>query len=420
MAETSTSWECCLGREHGLSRQGVAQGHSCSGTGKYWRKAPMAGRSQIRIPRLSLFAPLRLLSAGSPLEAIREMRLLFCIAGIIVGISASSSSALGEVELPASQDLSISDYDQNNTSLSEAIDNLLDNTYGNKSILHSNPSPFHAMYNDSEFLQYNTNMTKGRSDPFGSPEDLGGVIVPAAVWSLEVSTGIHLDQIPSDLGFDLGMVVGSRERTPDLWTRLTLGFWADKNTDSPSSPLQFQVASCGSAAAEAPDLSFCGISDIAGQSAGNSKEIRRVNGSGATRAQNNSGVAENKSNPPSAPNVSPPGTVRDLSPLMPASVDPLFVSSLLSPCVDPFASCTTAQINEPPAPIDPAPGGGIGPTWPDLSIPSPASPIPETSTEVMTMIGFGIMFLASRGKTKNSIKQSLAGAFCKITKKYLR
>ena len=35
------------------------------------------------------------------------------------------------------------------------------------------------------------------------------------------------------------------------------------------------------------------------------------------------------------------------------------------------------------------------------------------------MIGFGIMFLASRGMTKNSVKNSLVGAFCKITKKSL-
>jgi hypothetical protein len=424
MAETSTSWECGPGREPGLSRQGVVQSHSCSGNGKYGRKAPMAGRSQIRIPRLNLFAPLRRLSAGSPLEAIWETRLLFCIAGVIVGISGSSSSALGEVEVPASQDVSISDYDQDNNSLREAIANLLDNAYGNKSrILHSNHSPFDAIYNDSELLHYNTNMTTGRSDPFGSPENLGGVIVPAAVWSLAVSTGVHLDHIPTDPGFDLGTVVGSGGRTPDLWTRLTLGFWADNSTDRLSSPLQFQVASCGGALPEAPDLSLCGIADIAGQSAGGPKETKQANGSGATIAPNNTSVAENESNPPSAPNVSPPGPVLDLSPLMPVSVDPLFVSSLLSPCVDTFASCTTAQINEPPAPID-SPGPfpppdiddpPLGPIFP----PAPASPIPETSTEVMTMIGFGIVFLASRGKTKNSIKHSLAGAFSKITKKSL-
>jgi hypothetical protein len=420
MAETSTSWECGLGREPGLSREGVTQGHSCSGNGKYWRKAPMAGRSHIWIPRRNLFAPLRRLSAGSPLEAICEMRLLFCIVGIIVGISGSSSSALGEVEEPVSQDVSASDYNQTTPSLDFTV-HLIDNDDGNNSqLFHSTHSPLDAIYNDSEFLHYNTNLTTGRRDPFDSPENLNGVIVPAAVWSLDVSTGVHLDQIPHDSDFDSGMVVGSPGITPDFWTRLILGFWADKNTDRPSSPLQFQVASCGGASAEGPDLARCGIFDITDQSAGDPKETKQVNGSGTTVAPNNSSVAENESNPPSAPNLSPPGTVRDLSPLTPASVDPLFVSSLLSPCVDTFASCTTA-LNEPPAPIDPGPSPppGIDPGPDPIFSPPPASPIPETSTEVMTMIGFGIMFLASRGRTNNSIKQSLVGAFYKITKKSL-
>ena len=169
--------------------------------------------------RLNLLAPLRRLSAGSPLEAICEMRLLFCTAGIIVGISGSSSSALGEVEVPASQDVSISDYDQNNNSLRGAIVNLLDIAYGDNSrLFHSNHSSFDAIYNDNAFLHYNTNTTTGRSDPFGSPENLGDVIIPAAVWSLDVNTGVHLDQIPSDLSFNFGMVVGSRGGTRDFWT----------------------------------------------------------------------------------------------------------------------------------------------------------------------------------------------------------
>ena len=187
-----------------------------------------------------MLAPLRRLSAGSRL-AICEMRLLFCTAGIIVGISGSSSSALGEVEVPASQDVSISDYDQTNNSLRGAIVNLLDIAYGNNSrLFHSNHSSFDAIYNDNAFLHYNTNTTTGRSDPFGSPENLGDVIIPAAVWSLDVNTGVRLDQIPSDLSFNFGMVVGSRGGTRDFWTRLTVGFWADMNTDRLSSPLQFK------------------------------------------------------------------------------------------------------------------------------------------------------------------------------------
>jgi hypothetical protein len=197
MAQTSTSWECGLGREPGLSRQGATQGHSVSSNGKYWRDAPMAGQSHIRIPRLHLFSLLRRLSAGSPLEPICDMRALFCIMGIVVGICGSSSSAFGDVEEPSSQDLSVSDHDEKVSSrdiIVNLIVNLLDNDYRTTSRqLHSSQSQFDAIYNHNEFLQNNSNTTRGRRDPFGSSENLGDVFIPAAVWSLDSSTGAHLD-----------------------------------------------------------------------------------------------------------------------------------------------------------------------------------------------------------------------------------
>jgi hypothetical protein len=457
MAETSTSWECSLRREPGLSRQGAAQGHSGSGNGNDWRQAPTAGQSHIRISRLNLFALLRRLSAGSALEPIREMRALFCIVGIVIGISGSSSSALGEVEEPSSQNVSASDYDETAPSR-DIIGSLLGTYYVNTSWqIYSSRSSSNTLYNDSEFLHYNTNTTTGRGDPFGSLENLGDVSIPAAVWSLDVSTGVHLDHLSSNFSSGLGTVVGSPRRSPDFWMRLILGLWADKNTDKPSdailSALQFQVASCGGASAEGPDLARCGISNITNQSAGDPKEPMHTNGSDATTASNNSSSAENVSNnPPTANQASQPGPVRDLSPLMPDSVnnfalpgDLMFVS-LLDSGVDTFSTAgqtdqSTAPIDAPPGPDTPGsdspgtPGSDspgtpgsplsgpvspiIGDQWPVSDLPPPASPIPEASTEVMTMIGFGIMFLASRRRTKDSIKHSLVEAFCKITKKSL-
>src|ERR1700722_2223724 len=370
MVETSTSWERGLRRESGLSRQGAAQGHSVSGNGKHWRDAPMVGQTHIRIPRLNLFAPLRRFP-GSPLEPTRA---LLCIVGIVVGIAGSSSAALGDVEEPSSQDLSVSDYGETISSrdiIVNLITNLLDNYHGNTSQrLHSNYSPLDAIYNDSEFLHYSTNTTTGGRDRFGSAENLGDESIPAAVWSLDASTGVHLGHLSSDFGSDLGMVVGSPQRTPDFWTSLILGNDTDRRSNATlSSSLQFQVASCGGASAENPDLAHCGISDTADNSADDPKGIKQTTGSGTTVATNNNSGAENESNTPSPPNQqSQPGAVLDLSPLTPASVnnvaaqgDPTFVSPLLYPCVDTFAFCTTARTDQPPAPIDTPGLDSLGP-----------------------------------------------------------
>jgi hypothetical protein len=252
-------------------------------------------------------------------------------------------------------------------------------------------------------------------------------------------------------------MVGSPLRTSDLWTRL---FWADKNTDKPSgailSPsLQFQVASCGGSSAETPDLARCGISDIADQSADDQKGIKQANGGGNPIAADNSNGAENESNTPSAPDQgSQPSAVLNLSPLMPAdifasytqisplpapidapqgldSLGPLGSDSLGPPGSDSLGPLGSDSLGPPDSdslgppgsdslgppgspPLDPS----IGDPW-SVSGSPPAPPIPETSTEVMTMLGFGMMFLASRRRTRNSIKDGLVRAFCKITNKSL-
>jgi hypothetical protein len=262
MAEISTSSECGLGGEPELSRQGVARGHSGTGNGKYWRTAPRVGQTHIRIPRLNLFELLRRRRAGSPLESICELRALFCIVGIVVGLSGSPSSTLAEAEEATSQDGFASDYAQSALS-QDSIVNFLGNSYDSITNQFDNKrSPFNYTYNEGGFHEYKATTTTG-SDHFRSSPNLDGVFIPDAVWSLDVSTGVHLDHLSSDFGSDLGMALGSGWRTPDVWTRAVLGLWADNNTEGHSdaillSPIQFQVASCGGASAEHPDLDRCG------------------------------------------------------------------------------------------------------------------------------------------------------------------
>jgi hypothetical protein len=99
----------------------------------------------------------------------------------------------------------------------------------------------------------------------------------------------------------------------------------------------------------------------------------------------------------------------------------------IAPIDDPIA-----PIDDPIAPIDD--GGSLGSSSSDpvvsISNPGPitdplpifppapvSSPIPETSTEVMFIIGFGIVALASRRRALNSIKHDLVETLYKIAKR---
>ncbi len=417
MPEASTSSECGLGGEPELPRQGVAQGHSGSGNGKYWRRASVGGQMHIRIPRLGLFELPRRLSAGSPLQPICELRALLCIAGIVIGVSGNSSSALAEVEEATSQDGYASGYNQS-TVMDDLIVNLVGNDDNITGGVDSSYSVFNNPYDEDEFRRYNTDNTNtaaGHRVKLDSPANPDDVFIPAVIWNLDVSTGVNLDHISSEFGSDLGILLEPSD---------AIRF----------SPLQFQVASCGGNAAEFRDLEYCGNTyGTTNQSADDSKETGQDNSSATVTAANNSSDTAIGSSNPSTPSLSTPSreiqpdTVYDLSPLMPANVnnfavqvDPTVVSTLPDQCDDTSASCTTTQINPPAAPVDdPTAPPGLQPPDPVISIGDPgpvsdplpiftpppvASSIPETSTEVMTMIGFGIMVLASRGKRLNSIK----------------
>lgn len=456
MAETNVSSECGLGGEPGLSRQSVAQGHSGSGKGKYRRSTPMVGQTHIGLPRLGLFQLSRRLSAGSPHQPICEMRTFLCIAGVVIGVSGNPSSSLAEVEEATSQDGFVSEYSQFaftpdfTTSLASSSSNITGK-------FDSNHSTFNMLYNGASFRQYNTNNTNtttGLSYKFNVPANLDDALIPAAVWNLDSSTGVHLDYISGDFGSDLSISLGSHRRTHDLWTRMILGLWVDGNRSDAIllSPPQFQVASCGGTSAEHRDLEFCSFNYVSTNlNADPSKQSGQDNSTDTAIAPalNNSSDTAIESSNSSTPSPSRPDTVLDLSPLLPANVnnfaalsDPL--NTLPDQCDDTSASCTitsislptapTALIDAPIAPIDDPtppdspPSGPVVPIYdpgpvsdplPIFTPPPVASPVPETSTEVMTMIGFGIMLLASRGRGLNSIKHGVVEAFYKITKKYL-
>ena len=98
------------------------------------------------------------------------------------------------------------------------------------------------------------------------------------------------------------------------------------------------------------------------------------------------------------------------------------------PPTDPWTAPTeypTAPIDSPTPPDLPPPTpvisvGDPGPVSEPLPISTPplvASPVPETSTWIMMMIGFGIMVVACRKRDFHLIKQAFVGTFYKLIKK---
>jgi hypothetical protein len=416
---------------------------------KHWRGAPMVGQTHtsipLRIPRRRLLGLLRRLSAASPLK-LTCYAPTFRVVGIVVGIAVSSSSTLAEVEEAGSQD-GISDYSAPGSTL---IDQSLANNYDNIIVRFGGYySVFSTGYSENEFMKFDTNSksTSTNPDKPGSPEKLdsfGGAFIPEAVWSLDVSSGAHLEDISSEFGSEFDTTLGGDHKY--LWMEAIFGSWTTNNADKYSETLpllssQLQVASCGGNASERIDLDYCNNnSKMASQDSDNSKNLGQYNNGHTSEYFDTSSSI-------SAPNLEG----EDHLLLMPAGAnnftlqDDLAVLTTLSGgCSDISATCTTIQnATAPPinalAPLiyrpnplvyfyapDHLPLGYVpGPVSyrpinvpPEVYVPPhAASPVPETSTWIMTMIGFALMVVACRRKSVNPIKQGSMRTFQQLTKK---
>ena len=427
----------------------------------------MVGQTHIMIPRPGFLVLLRHLSGGAPFELMWETRAFFCVVGILVGITVSSSSTLAKVEEAVSQDGLKSDHSD-----SELPDDLIVNFSTNNSDNDENYSIINRFNDGIEFTQYNTDnkrSTTSRYDKSGLSKNLdsfGKVFIPEAVWSSEVSTGVDLDRISGQFGTEFDTVFSGGQKNAGLWTKAVPSLWPDNNGDRPSdvlqlSPLQIQVASCGGDAAEHSNLEFCHIGgNSAIQADDNSTQPERSNSNGTVAAQ----VGSSSIGSLSVVSTSNQESQSDISPITPAIANKLVqqdnlivLSALLGQCDDVSASCATIQIDpstapidsptapidspiaptdspiaptdpptapidypavpiDSPAPPDPPPAypvisvGDPGPILDPLPISAPplvASPVPETSTWVMTMIGFGIMVLVGRRRAFHPIKQAV-------------
>jgi hypothetical protein len=367
------------------------------------------------------------LSRNLRAELIDKMRALFGIVGVFVGAYAYSPSVMAEGEEVSSQD---------------------ESTYG-----YDTPIILRGLINNTIEIEDDTSFDLSAIDYY----HINNVHIPATVWSLDVSTGVHLDRISGGSGSATYAVFGSRLERTDFWSRAILGLWND-NITSPGpnlliTPALFQVASCGGSSAEHSNLDYCDSNDInADKHNDNSKNDERDKGN-SQGADNNVIIANNtddvtSSNNTSNTSFSSPGAPFHIAPLMPSNFLTSGDLTLLGQCDGVSISCAPIDIEQPAAPIDSSapefptppidaptppiddttqpPIAPVDDPTPPVDDPTPPTddptppievvppgsggggsgsgrPIPEAPTWVMTAIGFGIVAFVFRRKNNNRI-----------------
>jgi hypothetical protein len=427
----------------------------------------MIAQTHIRISRSDLLGPFRHIGPAS-LELMGERRTFLRVVGVLVGIAAGSSSTLAEVEESVSQDGARSGYSDSSTTQTLLI-NVLGNDFGGTTnqpaedvVFSINPRSV------ADLIRYNArDTTAGLSD---NPSRFGDVFIPDAVWTLEGSTQVGLDHISGEFGSEFGTTLGGRQKSADFWTRAIFSPWGDKNDDKESDISQLlplQVASCGGSSVEHSDLEFCDISDgigkkkpldnsIAPEASSSIAMTNAPNVNLSVISSNASSTSTSEGNaveiPPSSsiiPNASsngaPQSSLIDISvlssqcedtptPCMTIAINPM-VAPTNSPAT-PMESPTTPT-DSPATPtdfpittIDPlTPSEPTPPTPPVVSIGDPesvlspppvsppplaASPIPETSTWIMTLIGFAAVAFGSRARAMRVVHHGVVGTFRKL------
>ena len=393
----------------------------------------MVGQMRTWIPQFDLLELLAHLSAGSCFELNGRVRTLFGAASIIVGMSVSLSSALADIEEATSQDPLAPDYTQHalpRESMIHFPDNYDDLT-GDA------PTAYYSILNDTYYGvglgQYKVDTTTNLADRYpqtNTMEGFGNVTIPDAVWTLDENIGTYLSNISGGFGssFDGRHDINESWLVSGLFTIYSHGIGQDILHS------QIQVASC----LETSSLDYCNQNNNSEKKhPSDLQQGTNVNGSDSVSSPNI----------PSTSSQNQPNTFYGAS-LMPASVNDLLLlgaslTTLQDQCDDIYMTCAATQIMPPTPPTD-------SPIWPidsptitveppvlsnivpndkviyytddptpvldPLPIstqPSVSTPIPEISTELMTIVGFVSMIISCKRKVFRLIRQGGARAFYK-------
>jgi hypothetical protein len=397
------------------------------------------------VSRLRILEPFPHLTRNSRFELIGKLRRFFGILGVLVGICAYSPSVMGESEEVSSQDRGKSGYE-----IPTIFHELMKNIAGYEEEEQDNTIyELPAIDNSHGDTEY----TIGRHtfSYSGYQNGFNDALIPEAVWSIDASAGVHLDRISGELVSETSAIFGGRLERTDFRSRTTFGLWDDRIKDqdllSIINPALFQVASCGGGHAERSNLEYCENNGIVDKINDNSKSGENDKGN-STIQETDGGISTS-----SVTSLSSPVTPSNSAPLMPANPSMSGDLTLLGRCdgvscapihIEPPATLIDSSAPEfptppiddqtlpihdqtppihdptppigdptppigdptppndlpPPEVVPPIPGNSIGDLGPGLN---QQRPIPEASTWVMTIIGFGAIIFVFRKKKRDRI-----------------
>ena len=378
---------------------------------------------------------------------------LFAIVVIILMMT-DLSSAMAEVE-----DVSVRDgFASEDMGLTSSLDFVISLLVANDldSIVTASRSGTVVQEDNAD----NATRAKAITSPFdksGASEKLNSfrsAFFPDAVWSLDSSTGAHFEHNSREPGSEFVIIPEGAQKNSDFWANLNLSWeWNkidDRNAEALASPSTIiQVASCAGRYAEHSDLEYCDIDNNAVRQAGkNSGEVQNSDDNQIISPQGSTDTTSTITTTSTSPQGTqdPPTTPVAVNNIVPQKT--IDLTALSEQCSDTFGSCATTQTvstdfppaltdsspastdsppaltDFPPAPTDP-PTELIPPTTlisvgdpgpiadPPIASPPPlgASPIPETSTWMMMIIGFAIMMVACMRRAPNTIKGDTVDPF---------
>ena len=386
------------------------------------------------IRRLDLELLARLSVGRSSFRLDGKSRTLFGATSIIVGMSFSLSSALANVEEAPSQDPIASDY-THHALPAESIKRLVIDNYGG--LTGSDLAAHYSLLNNTSYgpalEEYKADASTNLADNYrqtNTMESFGSVYIPDAVWTLDGSTGTYLYNVSNWVGSQLD----ARYDITDSWSSIALWTAYNPNISSDQfniSSSKFQISGCP----ETNSLDNCEES--------NSLENKRANNLRGGTPDIDSDSAIDSTSTPSQVNQA--DTFHNPSPLIPTGINNFLLqggslTAIQDQCDDMYVVCEVTEINlltsfidSPAGPIDlptaitiPLPEVPDDETPPDrvinyiddsTSVPDPpllstqpiiTAPVPELSTEIMTIIGFITMSLFYKKKNLSSIRQGVA------------
>src|SRR5271169_6267654 len=227
---------------------------------------PPGRRMLARVSSLSSLEPQ--FNGWSRFNLSSKARVFFGIISVFAGTYAYSSSAMAEVEEDTSQEINKPGYSTPTLS-NDITANLLIDNYTNEDMVRY-LSTLDSFHNEADLVNRDAETYTGSHPAFSSstnPHGIDDALIPETVWSLDASSGTHLDHIPGGPGSDIYAVFGGRPEINNFWIGASFGWWANKNTDGASgllvAPPKFQVASCGGSSAEHSDLDYCDSAKLA-------------------------------------------------------------------------------------------------------------------------------------------------------------